>query len=259
MPRKTAEGYDGPPSGAWLLTFSDMVTLLLTFFVLIIAITTVDPKSLADEGDEAIDERVLIEIYGNGLLSFSNPNLMKPVTELFEHMEELPPGAVLNQEEIKNAIFQLSPDPSVPGSFQEQEREVRDSVSVFKDERGMVLRWDEALLFPEGSALLREDNLVLLGRLAEFLSRLSLPVSVESHTNPLSELEGGIGPYSYELSKERSRVVMDYLTGLGLKQSRFRLGAFGGSRPLSLDPSGSRVNSRLEIVLYKAHQSSWKG
>ena len=35
---------------SWLFTFSDMVTLLLTFFVLIISITTTDPKSFSQDG-----------------------------------------------------------------------------------------------------------------------------------------------------------------------------------------------------------------
>jgi chemotaxis protein MotB len=260
MPKDSEAPYDGPPQGAWLLTFSDMVTLLLTFFVLIIAITTIDPRTLATEGDEKIDEDLLLLTYGAGALQLSNPYLLEPIVELFENMKELPPGAVLNQDEIKNAIFQLDPEPGVPGSFQERlEENVRDSVSIFKDERGMVLRWDDSILFPEGGTLLVEENLALLARLAEFLGRMTLPVSVESFTDPLSELEGGDTPLSFELSAARSRVVMDYLVRLGLRQSRFRLGAYGGTRPVTLDPQGSRANSRLEIVIYDPPKSSWKG
>ncbi|MDR2405020.1 MAG: OmpA family protein [Deltaproteobacteria bacterium] len=259
MARKPDTGYDGPPSGAWLLTFSDMVTLLLTFFVLIIAITTIDPRSLADDGVDEINLEELNLIYGNGVLGFSNPSILAPVVELFQNMDELPPGAVLNQEEIKNAIFQLDEDPQRPGAFKEQEQALTDSVSIFKDERGMVIRWDDAILFPEGGSLLTESNLVLLGRLSEFLAKMALPISVESYTNPLSELEGGSGPLSFELSAERSKVVMDYLVRLGLNESRFRLGAFGGTRTLTLEPTRARENSRMEIVIYKPPKSSWKG
>ncbi|MDR2338573.1 MAG: OmpA family protein [Deltaproteobacteria bacterium] len=252
-------GYDGPPQGAWLLTFSDMVTLLLTFFVLIIAITTIDPKSLVVDGEEEVNLAELQEIYGSGLLGFADPYLMEPVVRLFEDMDSLPQGAVLNQEEIKNAIFQLEPKDPAVNPMQAQADTVRDSVSVFKDERGIVLRWDESVLFPEGGTLLVEANLVLLARLSEFLALTDLPVSVEGFTNPLSPLEGGTGPLSFELAAARSKVVMGYLTRLGLSESRFRLGAYGGTRPLSLDPSRARENARMEIVLYTPPKSSWKG
>jgi flagellar motor protein MotB len=237
-----------------------MVTLLLTFFVLIIAITSIDPKSLATDGDEAIDQQYLQEILGPGALSFANPTLMDPVVSLVNNMDEIPPEAILNQEEIKAAIFQLDRGPETAGSvFPELVREASDSISVFRDERGFVIRWDKSILFPEGGTALREENLALLGRLAEFLSRLALPVSVESHTNPLSDLEGGATAYSYRLSAERSKIVLNYLVGLGISPSRFRLGAYGGARPLTLDPNLAYENSRLEIVLYKPPRSSWKG
>ena len=259
MARKTDAASEAPQSGAWLITFSDMVTLLLTFFVLIIAITTIDPKTLVESGQDEISEEALAEVYGQGVLGFANPSLLEPVAELFERVDELPPGAVLNQDEIKSAIFQLDPPPGSPQRFEELERDARDSVSVFRDERGMVLRWDGQVLFPEGGTLLREDNLVLLARVAEFLSRVKLPVSVESFTNPYSELEGGESPVAFELARDRSKVVLDFFASLGLSETRFRLGAFGPSRPVTTDPGRGRENSRLEIVIYKPHSSSWKG
>jgi chemotaxis protein MotB len=256
---RRAEAPEGIQSGAWLITFSDMVTLLLTFFVLIIAITTIDPRSLAENEGEEIEENRLVEIYGNGALGFSDPYILDPVVKLFESMDQLPEGAVLNQEEIKNAIFQLDPKDPALRPEPALEQAVRDSVSVFKDERGMVLRWDGSVLFPEGGTLLAEGSLALLARVAEFLARTDLPVSVEGFTNPLSDLEGGTGPPSFELSAERSKVVMGFLTGLGLGESRFRLGAYGGTRPLSLDPRTASANARIEIVVYTPPKSSWKG
>jgi flagellar motor protein MotB len=94
---------------------------------------------------------------------------------------------------------------------------------------------------------------------AELLNTLTLPVSVDSFTNPLSELEGGESPMAYKLSTRRSRVVMDYLVSLGMKESRLRLGSFGGTRPLTDDPENGAQNSRLEIVIYTPVQSSWAG
>jgi chemotaxis protein MotB len=235
-----------------------MVTLLLTFFVLIIAITSIDPKSIVPDGVEEMTEAKIVQVMGPGGLKFANPTLVDPVAAFIEDMDSLPPDAVFNQEEIKNAIFQLDPE-TAPPEFQEAARAAREDVSVFRDERGMVIRWDGRALFPEGGAIVREETLALLVRLAELISRLDLPVSLECHTDPLSDYEGGDGPLSYSLAAERCKAVLGVFTALGLNGSRFRLGPGGGASPVTRDPAQSFENSRLEVVLYKPPKSSWKG
>ncbi|MDR1051396.1 MAG: OmpA family protein [Deltaproteobacteria bacterium] len=244
-------------STGWMLTFSDMVTLLLTFFVMIMSITSLDPGSLAEiDGPDGTSSNSRA-LSGPGQFGFSNPLLIANIADIVEHLEDLPKDVSLDQDEILAALFQL--DPVNGADFQRLEREVTDSVSIHKDERGLVIRWDKAVLFPEGSAVLREENLLLLYRMAELLETLTLPVSVDSHTNPFSDLEGAGSTTAYDLSIRRSRVVMDYLISLGLPEGRLRLGAFGGSRPVTRDVAQGAQNSRLEIVIYKPAKSSWKG
>lgn len=238
---------------AWLLTFSDMVTLLLTFFVMIISITSIDPRVAADISGQAMTETAVLQP-GPGVLGFTNPQLL---ASLAESMETLPPDASLDDSEIKAALFQLDPE-DFP-DYQRLEMEAEDAVSIFKDERGLVIRWDKDILFAEGTSILRGDNVVLLDRLAALLATLSLPISLECHTNPLSDMEGGDTMEAYELSARRAKIVMGHLAGLGLPERRFRLGAFGGARPLSAEPQDSSRNSRLEIILYTPPKPSWKG
>jgi chemotaxis protein MotB len=245
-------------STGWLVTFSDMVTLLLTFFVLIIAITSIDPKSIVPDGVDEVTEEKVAAVLGPGVLNFANPSLVDPVANFIESIDQIPPEAALNQEEIKSSVFQLDPETAAPG-FREAARALADGVSVFRDERGMVIRWDGRVLFPEGGTLVREEMVVLLVRMAELMAKLDLPVSLECHTNPLSDYEGGDGALSYSLAAERAKAVMNVFAGLGINPSRFRLGAYGGSRPVTLDPARSQENSRLEVVFYKPPKSSWKG
>ncbi len=84
-------------------------------------------------------------------------------------------------------------------------------------------------------------------------------MSVEGHTNSASLLEGGHGPAAYDLSMRRAKVVMEYLVSLGLPEKRFRIGGYGGSRPLTRDPDLAWENSWLDIVLYQPDQSSLLG
>ncbi|MDR2612279.1 MAG: hypothetical protein LBG06_05425 [Deltaproteobacteria bacterium] len=256
--RLAADTQGGLPPDGWLVTFSDMVTLLLTFFVLIIAITSIDPKSIVPDGTDEVTEERIRAVAGPGALGFSNPSLVDPLAAFVEGLDSLPPEVGLNQDEIKSAVFQLDPDTAPPG-FREAAEAAAAGVSVFRDERGLVFRWDGRVLFPEGGILVREEMLILLVRMAELLDRLTLPVSLECHTDPLSDYEGGEGPLSYSLAAERAKTVLNVFTELGLNGSRFRLGAYGGARPETLDPARSYENSRLELVLYRPPRSSWKG
>jgi chemotaxis protein MotB len=240
------------PSG-WMLTFSDMVTLLLTFFVMIISITSIDPRIASEISGQAKVEAVILQP-GPGLLGFSNPQLLSSLAEI---LQEIPPDASLDDEEIKAALFQLEPEDNP--DYQRLEREVADNVSIFRDERGLVIRWEKSVLFPEGTAILREENAVLLDRMGALLAALTLPVSLECHTNPLSELEGGDGPEAYWLSARRAKVALGRFAALGLPERRLRLGSFGGSRPLTNDADFGGENSRLEIILYTPPKPSWKG
>jgi chemotaxis protein MotB len=253
--RRKADDQGLDPRG-WMLTFSDMVTLLLTFFVMIISITSLDPKLSAEISGQARTELSNLQP-GPGVLGFTNPALLQSLAEAIENFETVPPDASLDQDEIRAALFQLDPE-DVP-DYQRLELEAAESVSVFVDERGLVIRWDKSILFPEGTAILRAENLVLLDRLASLLGTLTLPVSVECHTNPLSDLEGGYDQAAWRLGARRARVVLGYLEEAGLPESRFRISSHGGGRPVTTDPERGAENSRLEIVIYTPPKSSWKG
>ena len=247
-----------PPAPAtWLTSFADMVTLLLTFMVLIISITTMDPRTdlLLSEGELARREDQLQT--GDGLLLYSDWGMLAPVIELAENLDRLPEEVMFDQKEIKTAIFQL--DPVKTPDFGQLEEAADEGVTIFKDNRGLVVQWDRSLLFSEGDARLFEANLALLQKLAVFLNSLNLPLSIEGHTDPGSPLEGGLEPAAYDLSLRRAKVVMEYLVSLGLDENRFRLAGPGGAHPRATAPNLSFENSRLEIIIYKPEPSSLIG
>lgn len=242
-----------------MLTFADMVTLLLTFLVLIISVTTLDMKTTFTEPEGVLieeEEGYKVRL-GNGVLLFSDRTLISPLVELVEGLIKLPENIDVDQNSFKKALFQL--DPSRTPDFEQLQEAVDNEVEIFKDHRGLVIQWDRNLLFPEGSAIIYEENLLLLQKMAVLLLSLGLPLSVESHTNPLSPLEGALGPESYSLSMARSKAVMEYLVSLGINEKRFRIGGHGGVNPRTNDPGLAHENSRLEIIIYQPDQASLFG
>ncbi len=244
-----------PGNIGWIISFADLTTILLTFLVLIIGITAHDAGRPA-VFREGVGEGDYVR-RGDGVLMTADRSLLAPVIELVNNLDQLPEGLSLNQEEFKKAVFQL--DPVKTPDFQRLTEAARTGVEFALDNGGLVIQWDRALLFPEGEATLLPGNIPLLEKLAVFLKTIKMPISLESHTNPLSGLEGGNGAAARELSMKRSKAVMEYLTGLGLAGERFRLGGFGGARPRTLDPELAWENSRLEIIIHRPEPSSWRG
>lgn len=257
MRRKTPSA--APGNIGWIISFADMVTILLAFLALIIGVTAHDAGRLftINEGDGGQNQAGAYEQRGTGMLMSADRSLLAPVIDLVNNLDQLPPDLLFDQDEFQKAVFQL--DPVNTPDFQRLSEAARDGVEFSRDNRGLVIQWDRALLFEDGAAKILPGNIALLEKLAAFLQGIDFPVSLESHTNPLSPLEGGQGQAAYELSLARSKAVMEYLTGLGLAQDRFRLGAFGGARPRTQDPERAWENSRLEIIIYRPEQSSWHG
>lgn len=256
-PKKTAVAVK-VGSASWMITFADMVTLLLTFLIMIVGITNLDPRTTfpLKEGVVLEEDAATVQM-GDGVLLYADQGLLAPVIELAENLDKIPEDVLFDQREIKNAIFQFDPDKT--SEYEQMLQAADDGIKVFRDNRGLVVQWDRSLLFPEGNTMLLDDNIRLLQRMALFLKGLSLPVSVESHTNPLSPLEGGTTGAAYDLSLRRSKVVMEYLVSLGLPEQRFRIGGHGGTRPRTMEPDEAWENSRLEIIVYQPEQTSLFG
>ncbi|MDR1043991.1 MAG: OmpA family protein [Candidatus Adiutrix sp.] len=251
--RKARQKRESAPQSSWLTTFADLVTLLLTFLVLLISVTTLEPRLDFSLAEGALEESDVIDP-GNGALLYADTGLTALVLEL---VDRLPEEVMFDPREIKDAIFQL--DPAKTPDYEQVLEAAEEGVKIFQDRRGLVIQWDRSLLFPEGGTSLYEANLPLMQKMAAFLRNVKLPLSLEGHSNPLSGLEGGDGPAGYDLSMRRAKVFMEYLVAQGVPENRFRLGGHGGSRPRTLDPDQAWENSRLELIIYQPDQSSWIG
>lgn len=246
----------------WMVTFSDLITLLLTFFVLIICIANLDPRIL---------ENAFASIRPGGGSRALDYGAECPSPQLGAVLEEFmnPPDDQPLPDDLKYVLFQLEPPEDLENpydlySLEEfadpakamEYNQALAAVEVTRDERGLVIRWDGEIVFPEGRALVQPIQAELLERLAAVLAELAWPVSIEAHTDPDSPLEGGQSRAAFDLSFARARAVLEIFTAQGLAPNRFRLGAFGPgqARPLA-DENGQAAapaRRRLEIVLYKS-------
>jgi chemotaxis protein MotB len=242
MAGKKSSGDSEPPNPlGWMVTFSDLITLLLTFFVLLISMSSMDVKAVQQSFGQVFSG-------GSGPMNFSSSGHMEDLVRFLDKMQEVPAQMLIQEDELKTMIFE-----SDDVEFQELMALLDRDISVKRDERGLVIQLADHILFHEGGSVLKLEFLPVLGRLANVLRLTRNPVSIEGHTDD-SVLEGGDSVYAWELSLQRAIAVLRYFTEEeSLMPESFRVGGYGPSKPVMPNdsPTNRAKNRRIEIIIYR--------
>ncbi len=128
----------------------------------------------------------------------------------------------------------------------------QNQVSVGFDERGLVVRVLDKVLFDSGKAKLRHEATPVLDKVARVLNEqgMNQPVGIEGHTDNQPIKHSGWKD-NYELSLARAQSVVQFLEKRGLDPSRAVPVGHGDEKPIASNdtPEGRRMNRRVEIVL----------
>ncbi len=179
---KRRSGDDGPDSD-WMVTFSDCMTLLLTFFVMLLSFSSFDPKDLTDvlEGFEQASRASLFDNTRPPRESYLPDD--QTVIDRTEMGSEMPTHDRLSATHVPR-----SPEDPL-------------SSDAYRDRR--VLGIPSDLLFWGRGAALKQDASLVLGEVARFLRLMDCRVAIREIPGP------GLAP---ETSLRRSVAVMRYFT-----------------------------------------------
>jgi len=227
-------GDEGAP--AWMATFSDMATLLLTFFVLLLSFANMDVENFKVALGSVKDALgVQFEVNGD-----------------YEAMATSPVELSTEQSSARLATPEKS---DVIEEAEEVRRYVRAKnlakhVAVLATPRGVVLRIKDMVLFDTGSDELRDESKDILQLVAELFEKFDGTLSVEGHTDnrPISTPKF---PSNWELSTARSTAVLRELAAsYGLQYKRMRVAGYADIQPIDLaDTERARAkNRRVEFV-----------
>lgn len=222
----------------WLVTYADMVTLLLTFFVLLFAFSELDAQRF---------ETFLVALQGAFGVLDGGPRVLQD-DSVFEDLNELRLEDIIRPE----LLAQLQGVYAGIGAFV-AERGLGDSLQVDYSERGVVVRFADRVLFDLGRADLKPEAVAILDQLAEFLRTIPNHVRVEGHTDDLP-INNERFPSNWELSTARAtNVVRYFIEKHGLDPTKFSAAGYGEYRPLVPNDSmeNRALNRRVDIVLLR--------
>ncbi|GAA3172470.1 flagellar motor protein MotB [Blastococcus jejuensis] len=252
----------------WLVSYADMVTLLMCLFIVLFAISQVDKAKFA-------------QLSAGLSASFGAPITALPgLTPEGSVLDALPaavdiaagiaPGQDAAQEEVDAAAAQAAAERArrVAGEAQaayddlaEARRKIQAALDAagysgaarFEiDERGLVVHIvADQVLFDAERADLRPEGGIILDSIAPTLSGLPNQLAIEGHANHLAVTPGGPWPSNWELSAFRATTVVRHLAGAGVPQARMSANGYSSTRPLvpENDPNAITVNRRVDIVV----------
>jgi chemotaxis protein MotB len=242
MARDKHQGGGGFDPNGWMLTFSDLVTLLLTFFVMLLSMKQPEITKL----------KAAFSVFEKGAqadMGFSERGEVEQIHTLLDQLKQ--PMA----DEMMSPDQQLAIDLELPGSTQpELVGPLHAQIKIRQEEKGTVITLANDLLFTPGGSELSPAARVAIRKVADLVRYGLQPISIDGHTD--STVPSGKGKYmdNWSLSLARSLAVMELLikTG-GLKPQRLRVTALGDTRPLVPNdtPENRALNRRTEIVLLK--------
>ncbi len=237
----------------WVVTFGDMMSLLLTFFILLFSMSElkVERFLLASEslreamggtGAEVIDDAIgLMPDPVDADLQLQNPGEADGADQ---SDSSSPPGPPL-VERLADAYLE-----NIAGQVQEfiDENELHEILGVDHNSDGVYIRIQAGALFASGEALIAEDNLWILEHLSEVTTSVEVGVVVAGHADNVP-MRSGKFLSNWELSAARAAGVARELVAGGLDPLEVRVESYGEYRPLfdNSTSEGRAGNRRVEL------------
>lgn len=227
-------GHDGAGSLRWLLTYADMITLLMAFFIMMYSMSVLNLTKFA---------QVAFSIRSGfgGMLAGSGAHIFQTQGSKSEIQSR---QLTSSEVAVENAQKQLRESLTQAGYNSSQ-------VDVHQEERGVVISIAaEELLFPRGSATLTSRASRVLDPVSHALTGLPNAVIVEGHTctQPIATAQY---PSNWELSGARAACVVRYLEVHGITSTRMAAVGYGETHPLVPNTTEAQriKNRRVDIVI----------
>jgi chemotaxis protein MotB len=254
------------PDERWLLTYADMITLLMALFIVMFAISSVNTskfealsKSLQEASGGPIKGGEAILETGGSPKGEEQPKVEPPVPaiqpliqkEFDKEQEKRNGGAGSEDEQFKRTKRQLDEFAAKNG--------LKDKLETKITRRGLVIRLlTDNVLFDSGEAKVKARALPLLGKIAQLLQvDTQHPINVEGHTDNVP-IRSSTFPTNWELSTARASSVTRFLIARNAPAKR--MGAVGYAQLQPIASNGSAVgrsrNRRVEIVLLRVNENA---
>lgn len=225
----------------WLTTYSDMVTLLLCFFVLLFSFSEIDAQKF----------RTIMSSFQGGSGVLESGSAMDIPEELEGDM-----NTNIDEEELEKLKDTIEKYAESIG--------LKEEITLTIEERGLVIRFIDGVFFDSGKAEIKSESEQILHYVAELLNREEFKekhIKVEGHTDSVPNSYSAIYPTNWELSSARATNVLRYLVeNEGIDGGRISSSGYSYYRPVAPNDTkeNKAKNRRVDIVILKSSYEKWE-
>ena len=243
--RKRGKPHEEEISEAWLLPYSDLMTLLLALFIALYSMSQTDASKMQSLSQAFT---AAFNMGGPSFFSGAGMNTSQSTTTSPTTTQEAANRAYLQENESLNEAKEKLEEYI-------KENNLQDQVSTELSEEGLMIRLKEKALFSSGSASLEGDAEKLVPVIANLLSSMPERVTISGHTDnvPIATAQY---PSNWELSSARAVSVMRGLMQAQptLNPARFSALGYGEYRPVASndDEAGRAQNRRVEVFVSRS-------
>jgi chemotaxis protein MotB len=263
-------GHDDGGMERWLLTYADMITLLLALFIVLWSISSVNISKFSQL-------RASLHQAFSGKVVTGETSILSGGTSPLEPQGTQVPNVepTAGKSTIVNLQASLHTQIAAAAAAQEVEtlKHLKQQVDAYArthgldgriqtsiDERGLVVRvLTDDVLFDSGSADLKSGSAPLLARISRLLTMHALtnPVRVEGNTDD-QPISTGRFHSNWDLSAARATAVVDFLLAHGVPAKRLSLAGYADQRPVASNSTaaGRSLNRRVELVVIRQHSGA---
>ncbi|MBS4536044.1 OmpA family protein [Clostridium sp. D2Q-14] len=225
---------------SWLATYSDMVTLLLCFFVLLFSFSTVDAQKF----------REIMNSFQGNLGVLEGGKTLDENTETGKDLDEVSEKDMEDLNELKKYLEEYA-----------EENGLAEKILLEHDERGLIIRIMDSVFFDSGKAEIKFQAKEILMDIGEILNEkhvIEKHIKVEGHTDNVS-MNSEEFPSNWELSVIRATNVLRlFVEETGISPDRISASGYGEFRPIAPNDTSKnkQKNRRVDIIVLNSDLDS---
>jgi chemotaxis protein MotB len=253
--RKKHVLHDEHPDERWLLTYADMITLLVALFIVLWSISSVNnskldilKQTLQDAFDGAVVSGGKAAFESASTASADKPTVVAQTVEATAKAESANDAKLAAQKAEDDRLEELKSRVDAAARARGLEDQVRTEVTA----RGLRIRLlTDRILFESGDAVLKSQGGAIVDAIAGVLrTEHARPIQVDGHTDAVP-LSGGRYEDNWLLSSARAAAVVRRLQADGFNPRRLAAGGLADNKPLASNDTeaGRAQNRRVELLL----------
>ena len=258
--KKAEEASEGAPE--WMTTYSDLVTLLLTFFILLFSMAAIDVQkfeevafSLRSSFAKISGGDMFYEDDGKSIISmtpYDNASKESSTNENEANNNEFKENELNESEAINNKLADIKAA-QIDIEKLIKEMGLNENIKVIDEEDRVILRVDSLILFDAGKADIKASGKFVIEKMGFILKELKTDILVQGHADD-RPINTTIFPSNWELSTKRATNVVKYLAETSGVEEKY-LTATGNAEFKPIVPNDTEYNRqknrRIDIIIEK--------